>query len=938
MVIGILAHVDAGKTTLSEAMLYFSGTIRQMGRVDNRDAFLDTYELERSRGITIFSKQAVFTLGGRQITLLDTPGHVDFSAEMERTLQVLDVAVLVINGMDGVQGHTLTLWRLLKKYSIPVFIFVNKMDQAGTDKEALLKDIKGRLNGECIDFTEKLSGGDEREFYENIAVAEEEMLDIFLEQGKIAEEEIRRLVAERKIFPCFFGSALKAVGIDEFLLGLQTYTREKEYPEEFGAKVFKISRDNQGNRLTFLKVTGGKLRARAVITGGREGSLWEEKVNQLRIYSGEKYTQAEEAGAGTVCAVTGLNYTRPGEGLGMEMESFLPVLEPVLTYKIELPPECDAALFLPKLRQLEEEEPQLHLVWDETVKEIQAKIMGEVQTEILKSLILERFGVNVTFGAGNIVYKETISRAAEGVGHFEPLRHYAEVHLLLEPGEAGSGLVFSSDCSEDVLERNWQRLVLTHLEEKEHKGVLTGAPITDMKITLIGGKAHQKHTEGGDFRQASYRAVRQGLMEAESVLLEPYYDFRLEVPGKMLGRAMADLEKRGASFSAPDLEEETAVLTGFAPVASMQDYPREVTAYTKGYGKLFCTLRGYEPCHNEEEIIERSGYVAQRDTENPAGSIFCAHGAGFFVEWDEVKDYMHVESCFSNKKYGGAENNFNAWAQEGEYGLPLARNEREVEGENSGFLQRKRRKEVSEEEAGKWLGTEEVDAILEKALYANKSGKRGPGKGKPGNRKNANAVSETRIYGGQEADENEKYRKLAQKPEKKKERYLLVDGYNIIFAWDELKELAKVSIDGARGRLMDILCNYQGIRKCHLILVFDAYRVQGHDTEIFDFHNIHVVYTKEAEPADQYIEKFAYEHGNKDEVTVATSDGLEQIIIRGKGCALYSARELKEEIERASEEIQRAYGDKTLEERNYLLDGVDDEIKKELENLRSASW
>ncbi len=938
MVIGILAHVDAGKTTLSEAMLYFSGTIRQMGRVDNRDAFLDTYGLERSRGITIFSKQAVFTLGGRQITLLDTPGHVDFSAEMERTLQVLDVAVLVINGMDGVQGHTLTLWRLLKKYSIPVFIFVNKMDQAGTDKEALLKDIKGRLNGECIDFTEKLSGGDEREFYENIAVAEEEMLDIFLEQGKIAEEEIRRLVAERKIFPCFFGSALKAVGIDEFLLGLQTYTREKEYPEEFGAKVFKISRDNQGNRLTFLKVTGGKLRARAVITGGREGSLWEEKVNQLRIYSGEKYTQAEEAGAGTVCAVTGLNYTRPGEGLGMEMESFLPVLEPVLTYKIELPPECDAALFLPKLRQLEEEEPQLHLVWDETVKEIQAKIMGEVQTEILKSLILERFGVNVTFGAGNIVYKETISRAAEGVGHFEPLRHYAEVHLLLEPGEAGSGLVFSSDCSEDVRERNWQRLVLTHLEEKEHKGVLTGAPITDMKITLIGGKAHQKHTEGGDFRQASYRAVRQGLMEAESVLLEPYYDFRLEVPGKMLGRAMADLEKRGASFSAPDLEEETAVLTGFAPVASMQDYPREVTAYTKGYGKLFCTLRGYEPCHNEEEIIERSGYVAQRDTENPAGSIFCAHGAGFFVEWDEVKDYMHVESCFSNKKYGGAENNFNAWAQEGEYGLPLARNEREVEGENSGFLQRKRRKEVSEEEAGKWLGTEEVDAILEKALYANKSGKRGPGKGKPGNRKNANAVSETRIYGGQEADENEKYRKLAQKPEKKKERYLLVDGYNIIFAWDELKELAKVSIDGARGRLMDILCNYQGIRKCHLILVFDAYRVQGHDTEIFDFHNIHVVYTKEAETADQYIEKFAYEHGNKDEVTVATSDGLEQIIIRGKGCALYSARELKEEIERASEEIQRAYGDKTLEERNYLLDGVDDEIKKELENLRSASW
>lgn len=905
MVIGILAHVDAGKTTLSEAMLYFSGTIRRMGRVDNRDAFLDTYELERSRGITIFSKQAVFSLGGRRMTLLDTPGHVDFSAEMERTLQVLDAAVLVINGMDGVQGHTLTLWRLLKKYGIPVFLFVNKMDQDGTDKEALMKELQGRLSGECIDFTEKLSGGDEQEFYENIAMAEEEMLDAFLRQGKIAEEEIRRLVTERKIFPCFFGSALKAIGIDEFLLGLQTYTEEKEYPETFGAKVFKIARDNQGNRLTFLKVTGGKLRARAVIAGGKGDSRWEEKVNQIRIYSGEKYTPAEEVPAGTICAVTGLGHTRPGEGLGAEQESFLPLLEPVLTYKIGLPPECDAALLFPKLRQLEEEEPQLHLVWDETLQEIQAKIMGEVQTEILKSLILERFGVNVTFGAGNIVYKETIRRAAEGVGHFEPLRHYAEVHLLLEPGEAGSGLVFSSCCSEDVLDRNWQRLVLTHLGEKEHKGVLVGAPITDMKITLIGGKAHQKHTEGGDFRQASYRAVRQGLMEAGPVLLEPYYDFRLEVPGQMVGRAMADLEKRSAVFSSPVLEGEMAVLTGFAPVASMQDYPREAAAYTKGLGKIFCTLRGYEPCHNEEEVIEQSGYEAERDMENPAGSIFCAHGAGFFVEWDEVKDYMHVESCLSGEKSEGPKE------------------------EDGFFRRRKREKAAREEEAGKWLGTEEVDAILEKALYANKSGKRKQGKtgkGKSGNRGNGengrglppghkeDMVPRIRVYG--------------------KDKYLLVDGYNIIFAWNELKELAKVSIDGARGRLMDILCNYQGIRKCHLILVFDAYRVQGHDTEFFDYHNIHVVYTKEAETADQYIEKFAYQHGSKDDVTVATSDGLEQIIIRGKGCALLSARELQEEIQRASEEIQRAYEDKMPEGRNYLLDGVGEETMKELEKLR----
>lgn len=873
LVVGILAHVDAGKTTLSEAMLYFSGSIRRMGRVDNKDAFLDNYELERSRGITIFSKQAVFKLGDMRMTLLDTPGHVDFSAEMERTLQVLDYAALVINGADGVQGHTLTLWRLLRKYKIPVFLFINKMDQRGTDRETLMAELKSRLGDECMDFRKNTAKEDVQKFYEAIAMTEEGVLEAFLEQGKVAEEEIRRLIAERKIFPCFFGSALKGEGVEEFLFGLQNYTRRKVYPKEFGAKVFKIFRDNQGNRLTFLKVTGGRLKARAVISGGKDGGEWEEKVNQIRIYSGEKYGVVEEVAAGGVCAVTGLSHTKAGEGLGAEKESFLPILEPILTYKIEVPPECDPILLLPKLRQLEEEEPQLHLVWNETLKEIQAKIMGEVQTEVLKSLIMERFGVAVSFGTGNIVYKETIGDVVEGVGHFEPLRHYAEVHLRLEPGEMGSGLVFASDCSEDVLDRNWQRLVLAHLEEKEHKGVLIGAPITDMKITLIGGRAHQKHTEGGDFRQAAYRALRQGLMEAKGVLLEPYYDFRLEVPEKMIGRAIADMERMSGTFSMPILEGETAILTGIAPVASMQDYPKEAAAYTKGHGRLFRTLRGYGVCHNAEEIMEQMGYEAERDMENPAGSVFCAHGAGFFVEWDEVKDYMHVESCLSDKEFS-TEN------------APSPLGQKSGEGvDPDGLITPKKKKKEKDADFGQWMGTEEVDAILEKTLYANRREKRKPAKEKI-----------TRTYEQAETGRTKKT--------EKKERYLLVDGYNIIFAWEDLKELAKASIDGARGRLMDILCNYQSIRGCHLILVFDAYRVQGHDTEMLDYHNIHVVFTKEAETADQYIEKFAHENGKKAEVTVATSDGLEQIIIRGQGCALLSARELKEEIERASEEIR----------------------------------
>jgi len=908
VVIGILAHVDAGKTTLSEAMLYVSGSIRRMGRVDNGDAFLDNFELERSRGITIFSKQAVFRLGDTAVTLLDTPGHVDFSAEMERTLQVLDYGVLVISGADGVQGHTLTLWRLLKKYDIPVFLFINKMDQEGTDKEALMAELKERLQEECIDFTERRSGSGRQKFYENIAMAEEETLEAFLEQGKIAEEEIRRLIAERKIFPCFFGAALKKEGVEEFLSGLHRYIREKAYPERFGAKVFKVARDHQGSRLTFLKVTGGSLKARMALEGGRSGKEWEEKVNQIRIYSGEKYAVTEEVPAGNVCAVTGLSHTAPGEGLGTERESGLPVLEPVLTCKIELPPECDPALLFSKLKMLEEEEPQLHLVWNEALREIQAKIMGEVQTEVLKCLIMERFGVEVGFGEGNIVYKETIGNAVEGVGHFEPLKHYAEVHLLLEPGEPGSGLTFAADCSGDMLERNWQRLVLTHLEEKEHKGVLTGSPITDMKITLVGGRAHQKHTEGGDFRQACYRAVRQGLMEARPVLLEPYYDFRLETPEKMIGRAMADMERMNGIFDTPFLQKGTAVLTGEAPVAALQGYAKELAAYTKGHGRLFCTWKGYKTCHNTEEVVKKIGYEAERDTDNPSGSIFCAHGAGYYVEWDEVKDYMHVESCFAGKGSG----------EEGDLPLPA---------------RRKGGKE-QETDSGRWMGTEEVDAILEKTLYANKKAGKATGKNRPGSRggngeewKNGNYASgNTRTYGQGGKESGRKA--------EKKEKYLLVDGYNIIFAWEDLKELAKASIDGARGKLMDILCNYQGIRGCRLILVFDAYRVQGHDTELFDYHNIHVVYTKEAETADQYIEKFAYENGKKADITVATSDGLEQIIIRGQGCALLSARELKEEIQRASEEIRGTYMDRPPGSRNYLLDAATKETREQLDRIR----
>ena len=874
--VGILAHVDAGKTTLSEAILYTAGNLRKFGRVDNGDAFLDTYELERSRGITIFSKQAEVSMEEMDLTLLDTPGHVDFSAEMERTLQVLDYAILVISGADGVQGHTLTLWSLLERYEIPTFLFINKMDQNGTDQTALLEELQERLSSGCIDFGMKNSD----EFYEAVAMEDEQLLDQYLETGEIEDEQIRKMITERKIFPCFFGSALKLQGVEEFLNDFEYYTKEKEYPESFGARVFKITRDESGNRLTHLKVTGQGMKVKTVITDS------DEKINQIRIYSGEKYETVNELKAGRICAVTGLSDTYPGQCLGIEQGGYEPVLEPVLTYQMILPKQTSATVILPKLRQLEEEEPELHIIWNEELQEIQVQIMGEVQIEILKSLIKERFDVDVEFGQGNIVYKETITNTVEGVGHFEPLRHYAEVHLILEPLERGSGVVIDTQCSEDVLDKNWQRLILTHLLEKEHRGVLIGAPITDIKITLVAGRAHQKHTEGGDFRQATYRAVRQGLRMAESVLLEPYYKFRLEIPQQMVGRAMTDIEKMHGTFETPDTSKEMAVLQGVAPVSTMQGYQKEVLAYSKGMGRLFTTLNGYDICHNADEIVEQSGYDPDHDLENPCGSVFCSHGAGYNVSWDEVPEHMHIESVLAKETQ---EEEFDEIAQ--------------------------RRAYIEDE----WIDTDEIDKILEQTFYANQH-----------NKSKWKKKKTARI----EQDYHASAEKSSVKRDMSK-KYLLVDGYNVIYAWDELKELLDTNVDAARGKLLDEMCNYQGMKGMELIVVFDAYRVKGHETEISDYLNIHVVYTKEAETADQYIEKFAHTHGRKYDVTVATSDGLEQIIIRGQGCRLLSARELKRDYEEAKAQIRTEYLDKQKHEKSYVMDGISfDDTTKEHQKWR----
>lgn len=897
LTIGILAHVDAGKTTLAESILYLTGSIRKLGRVDHQDAFLDTYELERERGITIFSKQAEFRLGEREVTLLDTPGHVDFSAEMERTLQVLDYAILVISGADGVQGHVQTLWRLLKQYEIPVFLFINKMDQPDTNENALMEELTKRLDEKCINFS---AGLETEEAKENLAVCDEAVLEHYLESGEIEREEIINLIAKRKVFPCYFGSALKIQGVEEFLRGIETFTRECAYPEEFGARVFKIARDAQGNRLTYLKITGGSLKVKMLLSNEKEAGegkeeLWEEKAEQIRIYSGNSFEAVKEAKAGSVCAVTGLSHTYCGQGLGIEAHTFLPVLEPVLTYKIELPEDCNVHSMLIKLKELEEEEPQLHIVWDERLQEIHAQVMGEVQIEILKRMIWERYQTEVEFGSGKIVYKETIEDCVEGVGHFEPLRHYAEVHLRLEPAERGTGLHFFADCSEDLLDRNWQRLVMTHLEERMHKGVLTGSEITDMKVTLVSGRAHLKHTEGGDFRQATYRALRQGLKKAKSVLLEPVYEFRLELPADKVGRAMADIQKMYGEFQLSDSEGEYSVVTGFAPVSLMRDYQKEVMAYTSGHGRLFCTLKGYMPCHNADEVIEEMNYDSESDLENPTGSVFCAHGAGFIVPWYEVEDYMHLELQTPMQKQVEEE-------------LPMPKR---TPQEAEAYL-----KEGVQNE-------EELRAIFERTYGAVKRERQG---WERISKRNPNRNPSVR------SSETENTRK-----EKKREpikEYLLVDGYNIIFAWEDLNELSKINIESARNKLMDRLSNYQGYKKMTLILVFDAYKVKGNPGSVMKYHNIYVVYTKEAETADQYIEKTVHEIGRKYQVTVATSDALEQVIILGQGGNRLSAANLLEEVEAVEAEISKKVQKKTSKEKNYLFDHLDEEMADLMEEVR----
>ena len=918
LVIGILAHVDAGKTTLSEELLYLCGEIRKIGRVDHGDAFLDTYELEKERGITIFSKQALLKTENMEVTLLDTPGHVDFSAEMERTLQVLDYAILVINGMDGVQSHTMTLWRLLERYQIPTFLFVNKMDQQGTDHDALLNDLKQHLHENCVDFgrTQDTDYGMYEltpEQLENIAVCEEDLLETYLETDIVEDRDIVRLIVQRKIFPCYFGSALKEKGVKDFWNGVQQYTAEPERPTEFGAKVFKIARDEQGNRLTYMKITGGSLKVKTLLSSNSNGqslpgrkaeeAAWEEKADQIRLYSGAKYELTSEAEAGTVCAVTGLTRTYPGEGLGIEQESELPILEPVLNYQIILPDDCDPHQMLQKLRQLEEEEPQLHILWDSQLAEIHAQLMGEVQIEILKKMIWDRFHVAVEFGAGSIVYKETVAEPVEGVGHFEPLRHYAEVHLLIEPGEPGSGCQFFTACSEDVLARNWQRLILTHLEEKEHIGVLTGSPLTDVQITILTGRAHAKHTEGGDFRQATYRAVRQGLRKARNILLEPYYEFRLEVPAEMIGRAMADVQKMQGTFDAPEVEGETAILKGTAAVAQMRDYQKEVVSYTHGTGKLFCSLKGYAPCKNQDEVVQNIGYDPEADLENPTGSVFCAHGAGFVVPWDQVEAYMHLQSGVdmdeldSESWYEDMES-----AQNPGTAVDNANISGNISGKNGKFSY-----------SGSYEEEEELQAIFERTF--------GPMK------RDRTAFQKKTVHSSTPAT---RYR--AGKP--RQEEYLLVDGYNIIFSWEELNELAKENIHAACDKLMDILSNYQGYRKCTLILVFDAYKVEGHVEEIITYHNIYVVYTKEAETADQYIEKTVHRIGRQYQVTVATSDGLEQVIIMGQGAHRISAQGLKKEIEDTEKTAREEWHQRRQSSKTYLFDHMSEEMQEQMEKIR----
>lgn len=909
-VIGLLAHVDAGKTTLAERILYNAGEIRNLGRVDHRDTFLDTDRQERERGITIFSKQARFSWKDMEVTLLDTPGHIDFSAEMERTLQVLDCAVLIVSGADGVQSHTLTLWKLLERYQVPVFVFINKMDQPGTDAEALLTELKKELDERCVSFADS-DGNRSGDFYENIAVCDEALLEKYLERTEnlsdgvealsdeppVSDQEIAELIARRRLFPCFFGSALKGEGVEKLLNALAVYAPVPHYGEAFGARVFKITRDAQGNRLTHIKVTGGSLKVKQTITasdgkerqetGGAKSDNG-EKIDQIRLYSGEKFEAVQELTAGSVCAVTGPMHTFCGQGIGAEEETVLPILEPVMTYRVVLPEECDVHTMYSELCKLEEEEPQLHIVRQERSGEIHARLMGDVQIEILQRLIEERFGVKVSFGEGSVLYKETIADVTEGVGHFEPLRHYAEVHLILEPGERGSGLTFRSQCSEDKLDRNWQRLILTHLEERSHPGVLTGSPVTDMQITLAAGKAHIKHTEGGDFRQATYRALRQGLCRARSVLLEPVYAFRMELPASMVGRAMTDIQAMAGCFDPPETVGEEAVLTGTVPVSKFGGYQTKLLSYTGGKGRLSLSLKGYEPCHNAAEVIDRIGYEAEHDLENPCGSVFCAHGAGVLVEWDRVEEYMHLEPVLkagwrlSDGSIYGIDDENDQNGQHNQYG------QNGVDGTEN-FAERYAKRSVGAGSTIDFIGQEEVEEIFARTYGSKESKKQGWARTI---RAKTPAPAEVEYRGSQG----------------RQEEYLLVDGYNIIFAWEELGKLAKEDLNAARCRLMDILCNFQAFRKMHLILVFDAYRVKGNSGSVERYHNIDVVYTKEAETADHYIEKVTHELSRKNNrVRVATSDGLEQIIILGAGAIRVSARELYDEVTAAEKEMREDY-------------------------------
>ncbi len=845
--VGILAHVDSGKTTLSEALMYLSGNIKKLGRVDHKNAFLDTFSLERERGITIFSKQAILKYKDAEFTLLDTPGHVDFSAETERTLQILDYAILVVNGSNGVQSHTKTLWKLLKRYNVPCFVFVNKMDLSEKNREDLLDELKLDLSERFVDFNTLND-----EFYENIALCGESLLSEY-ENGEISKESIINAVKRRKVFPCMFGSALKLEGVEKFLEIFYEYTSSPVYESGFAGKVYKISEDKNKNRLTFIKITGGALKVKEILDSPK--NFENEKVNQIRIYSGEKFTTADRAEAGTVCAVTGISFALPGDGLGKEKNTAAPMLEPVLTYRLELPKEIDAHTALEKMRILESEDPQLNVVWNSRFSEIQIQLMGDIQLEILKSIIKERFGFSVEFGRGNIIYKETIKDEVEGVGHFEPLKHYAEVHLILKPAKRDSGLIFKSECKEDLLDKNWQRLILTHLYEKNHIGVLTGSPITDMEIILASGKAHPKHTEGGDFRQATYRAVRQGLRKAKSVLLEPVYEFTLEVPSENIGRAMSDIQRMSGSFNSPEVKNEFSVLSGTAPVLEMRDYTREVIQYTRGKGKLNLSLKGYEPCHNEKEVIEKFSYNPDNDTENTCDSVFCSHGAGHIVKWNEVQNHMHLSSVLNSKK------------------------ETPPEEKKEKLFKFKNQKDI-------FAADKELMQIFEQTYGAVKKRK----------------TQERKSFKAKTGSKHSEYKGSAANYDG--EEYLLVDGYNVIFAWDNLRKLSESSIDGARNTLINILCNYQGYKKCKLIVVFDAYRVKGNTRETEQINGIKVIYTKEAETADMYIEKASYKLAKNNKVRVVTSDALEQLIILGNGALRVSSSSFLQEVEQAENEIR----------------------------------